>query len=213
VGKHEAPNIASSEASGEPLAVRQDSEDRLGETVRLLRKRAGLSIQEVAERTGLSTAMISQLERSLATPSIRSLRLLGDALSVPISYFFEPHSDDRLAKYVVKRADRELLCLTASGVLKELLTPNRKGGLRIYELTLNPGATSGSDFVKRAGEKAVYVLSGRIRLRLDHEGYDLEAGDSACFPSNVPHMFENADRSVARLIWMTADTPPDQPPV
>lgn len=202
---HEAAGVAVMSSGKEPLAVRHDADERLGETVRLLRKRAGLSIQQVAERTGLSTAMISQLERSLATPSIRSLRLLGEALSVPISYFFEPHAEESLSKYVVKQGDRELLCLTASGVLKELLTPRHNGALRIYELTLNPGATSGTDFVKRVGEKAVYVLSGLIKLRLDHEVYELEAGDSACFPSDVPHMFENAEKSVARLIWMTVE--------
>jgi quercetin dioxygenase-like cupin family protein len=52
------------------------------------------------------------------------------------------------------------------------------------------------------------VLSGLIKLRLDHEVYELESGDSACFPSNVPHMFENAEKSVARLIWMTAEPQP-----
>ena len=64
-------------------------DQRLGETVRLLRQRAGFSIQDVAKRTGLSTGMISQLERALAMPSIRTLRLLSIALDVPISYFFE----------------------------------------------------------------------------------------------------------------------------
>lgn len=62
---------------------------RLGETVRLLRQRAGLSIQDVANKTGLSNGMISQLERARAMPSIRTLRLLSIALEVPISYFFE----------------------------------------------------------------------------------------------------------------------------
>src|SRR6266446_1232154 len=65
------------------------SDQRLGETVRLLRQRAGLSIQDVAKRTGLSNGMISQLERARAMPSIRTLRLLSIALDVPISYFFE----------------------------------------------------------------------------------------------------------------------------
>ncbi|WP_036031297.1 helix-turn-helix domain-containing protein, partial [Bradyrhizobium yuanmingense] len=60
-------------------------DQRLGETVRLLRQRAGLSIQDVANKTGLSTGMISQLERARAMPSIRTLRLLSIALDVPIS--------------------------------------------------------------------------------------------------------------------------------
>jgi len=105
-------------------------DQRLGETVRLLRQRAGLSIQDVANRTGLSTGMISQLERARAMPSIRTLRLLGIALDVPISYFFETSDASDGQRYIVRRTSRRLLRLTASGVVKEALTPEGKGPAR-----------------------------------------------------------------------------------
>lgn len=191
------------DATGNEAGVKDDGEHRLGETVRLLRQRAGLSIQEVAQRTGLSNGMISQLERALATPSIRTLRLLSIALSVPISYFFEPHADDASSQYIVRKNSRRLLRLTSSGVLKESLTPTQSGALEIYELTLNPGASSGPDFVRHIGEKAVVVLSGRVRIWLDNEPHMLSEGDSVCFPSTVPHMFDNPEQEVARAIWVT----------
>ncbi|UZF91994.1 cupin domain-containing protein [Bosea sp. NBC_00550] len=203
MSRHDAGPDSLDKVTNEPIVVPEDAEHRLGETVRLLRQRAGLSIQEVSQRTGLSTGMISQLERALASPSIRSLRLLSIALGVPISYFFEPHAPDPSSRYVVRRNDRRLLRLTASGVLKESLTPAQGGALEIYELTLNPGASSGADFVQHVGEKAVYVLAGRIRIWLDHEPHVLDAGDSVCFPSTVPHMFDNPEQTVARAIWVT----------
>ncbi len=180
-----------------------DGDQRLGETIRLMRQRAGLSIQEVAKKTGLSTGMISQVERALATPSVRTLRLLSIALDVPISYFFEEHAVVSPARYIVRKNDRRLLRLTASGVVKEALTPAEKGEIEFYELTLNPGGSSGTDFVQHTGEKAGYVLSGRLRLWLDHEAHVLEAGDSFRFPSTVPHMFDNPSQQVARIIWVT----------
>lgn len=180
-----------------------DGDQRLGETIRLMRQRAGLSIQEVAKKTGLSTGMISQVERALATPSVRTLRLLSIALDVPISYFFEEHAAISPARYIVRKNDRRLLRLTASGVVKEALTPAEKGEIEFYELTLNPGGSSGTDFVQHTGEKAGYVLSGRLRLWLDHEAHVLEAGDSFRFPSTVPHMFDNPSQQVARIIWVT----------
>jgi len=204
MSRHDAGPDSLDKVTNEPIVVPEDAEHRLGETVRLLRQRAGLSIQEVSQRTGLSTGMISQLERALASPSIRSLRLLSIALGVPISYFFEPHAPDPSSRYVVRRNDRRLLRLTASGVLKESLTPAQGGALEIYELTLNPGASSGADFVQHVGEKAVYVLAGRIRIWLDHEPHVLDAGDSVCFPSTVPHMFDNPEQAVARAIWVTS---------
>jgi transcriptional regulator with XRE-family HTH domain len=186
-------------------------DQRLGETVRLLRQRAGFSIQDVANRTGLSTGMISQLERARAMPSIRTLRLLSIALDVPISYFFEASDAGEPQRYIVRKNDRRLLRLTASGVVKEALTPAEKGELELYELTLNPGGSSGTDFFQHTGEKAGYILSGSLRLWLDHEAHVLEAGDSFRFPSIVPHMFDNPTQQVARVIWVTTLRRTDPP--
>lgn len=194
---------AGPQASGRDEAAEDGGDERLGETIRLLRQRAGLSIQDVATSTGLSTGMISQVERALATPSIRTLRLLSIALAVPISYFFEVRETAETSRYIVRRNDRRLLRLTASGVLKEALTPAEKGELEFYELTLNPGGSSGKDFFQHTGEKAGYVLSGRLRLWLNHEAHELDAGDSFRFPSTVPHMFDNPTQTIARIIWVT----------
>lgn len=190
-------------AGASATVAEDDSDQRLGETIRMMRQRAGLSIQEVAKTTGLSTGMISQVERALATPSVRTLRLLSIALGVPISYFFEDHEPVSPVRYIVRKNDRRLLRLTASGVVKEALTPAEKGEIEFYELTLNPGGSSGTDFVRHSGEKAGYVLAGRLRLWLDHEAHVLEPGDSFRFPSTVPHMFDNPTQQVARVIWVT----------
>src|SRR3979411_2336402 len=191
--------------SGPTKAQTIESDDavdqRLGETVRLLRQRAGFSIQDVANRTGLSTGMISQLERARAMPSVRTLRLLGIALDVPISYFFEASAAGEPQRYIVRKNDRRLLRLTASGVVKEALTPEGNGELELYELTLNPGGSSGTDFFQHTGEKAGYILSGSLRLWLDHEAHLLEAGDSFRFPSMGAHMFDNPTQPVGRGLW------------
>ncbi|WP_409192241.1 helix-turn-helix domain-containing protein [Bradyrhizobium sp. RDM4] len=187
------------------------SDQRLGETVRLLRQRAGLSIQDVANRTGLSNGMISQLERARAMPSIRTLRLLSIALDVPISYFFETPDAADVQRYIVRKSSRRLLRLTATGVVKEALTPSDKGQLELYELTLNPGASSGTDFLQHTGEKAGYIISGSLRLWLDNQAHLLEAGDSFRFPSTVPHMFDNPTQHAARVIWVTTLHQTDSP--
>jgi transcriptional regulator with XRE-family HTH domain len=200
-------------ASKDAPAIDNDdaSDQRLGETVRLLRQRAGLSIQDVAKRTGLSNGMISQLERARAMPSIRTLRLLSIALDVPISYFFETSDPADVQRYIVRKNSRRLLRLTASGVVKESLTPADKGQLELYELTLNPGASSGTDFLQHNGEKAGYILSGSLRLWLDNQAHLLEAGDSFRFPSIVPHMFDNPTQQAARVIWVTTLRQTDSP--
>ena len=127
-GDSDSPNNASMTEGDDAV------DQRLGETVRLLRQRAGLSIQDVANKTGLSNGMISQLERARAMPSIRTLRLLSIALDVPISYFFESSAPSEMQRYIVRKNNRRLLRLTASGVVKEALTPEGKGQMELYEL-------------------------------------------------------------------------------
>ncbi|MBI0434822.1 cupin domain-containing protein [Roseomonas sp. KE0001] len=203
-----------------PVPLHQPEEEaasdrRLGEAVRLLRQRRGLSIQELGRRTGLSAGMISQLERGLATPSVRSLRMLSLALQVPVSFFFEERPAAAApGRYIVRRGQRRVLRLTPSGVLKEALAPSGPGQMEIYELTLSPGGSSGADFFRHQGEKAGYVLSGTLRLWLEQEAHLLEAGDTFRFPSAVPHMFDNPGEVPARVVWITlrSDPPADPPP-
>src|SRR3954462_9282885 len=124
-----------------PATEADDAVDqRLGETVRLLRQRAGLSIQDVANKTGLSNGMISQLERARARPWIRTLRLLSIALDVPISFFFETTDPADVQRYIVRKNSRRLMRIPASVVVREPLTRSAQGQLKLYELTLNPGA-------------------------------------------------------------------------
>src|SRR3954465_8436333 len=168
-----------------PATEADDAVDqRLGETVRLLRQRAGLSIQDVANKTGLSNGMISQLERARAMPSIRTLRLLSIALDVPISYFFETTDPADVQRYIVRKNSRRPLRLAGGGVGKEALTPADKGQLELCELTLNPGASSGTDFLQHTGEKAGYILSGSLRLWLHNQAHFPHAGDTLCLPNN-----------------------------
>jgi transcriptional regulator with XRE-family HTH domain len=205
--KEQAELLAGAPPAGPAALDEAASDRRLGESVRLLRQNMGLSLQELGRRAGLSIGMISQLERGLATPSIRTLRMLSLALQVPISFFFEERPTGPLPRYIVRRGQRRQLRLTPSGVLKESLAPDAAGQMEMYELTLGAGGSSGADFVKHEGEKAGYVLAGTLRLWLDHEAHLLEPGDSFRFPSTVPHMFDNPTDAPTRIVWITNPGP------
>ncbi len=199
--KHQAAKAVSAE---EPSPAHEDEDRRIGSRIRQLRKDRKLSIEQLAEQSGLSTGMLSQLERGLSTPSVRSLRVLGVALAVPISWFFGPaeESDSSESDYVVRTGSRRALTLTPSGVYKQLLTPDRPGLIELYELLLKPGGSSGSEFYSHRGEKSGVILSGRLRLWIDDRSYLLNEGDSFRFPSEISHRFENDGHEATRLIWV-----------
>ena len=172
----------------------------------MIRKGARSPIQTLADRCGLSIGMLSQVERGLSTPSIRSLRLLSIALDVPISRFFA-HSDEEVpvgSPYILRKAARSSLRLTPTGVRKESLTPLGDGALELYELTLAPGGTSGPEFYSHGGEKAGLVTFGAMRLWLEEEPHLLGEGDSFRFSSQMSHRFDNPTGEPAGVLWIVS---------
>jgi len=187
-----------------------DSHDerRLGVRLKALRRERRLSLHQLAELSSLSTGMLSQIERGLSSPSLRSLRLLGVALGVPISWFFAApeHDETPESRYITRRGHRRLLKLTLTGVMKELLSPASSEFMEMYELLIQPGGSSGTDFYSHQGEKAGVVVTGTLQLWLDKQPYLLREGDSFQFPSLLPHCFDNPGREPSRVIWVV--TPP-----
>ncbi len=191
------------QVEGEP----HEDDCLIGLRLRSLRKERGLSIQVVSDRSGLSTGMLSQIERGLSMPSIRSLRSIAATLDVPISWFFLPPSMETVdSPYIVRRGTRRVLKIAQNGVTKELLTPASAGAVEIYEITLQALGSSGEDSYPHNGiEKAGIVLSGTLRLWLENELSLLHEGDSFRFPSRLAHRFDNPGPQAARVVWIVAN--------
>jgi transcriptional regulator with XRE-family HTH domain len=204
--KTEAKTEAITQSEGQGVTVHD--ERWLGLRLKALRQERKLSLHRLAELSGLSTGMLSQIERGLSSPSLRSLRLLGVALAVPISWFFAlpEHEETPESRYLIRRGHRRLLKLSPTGVMKELLSPDASEMMEMYELLLQPGGSSGTDFYSHQGEKAGVVVAGAMQLWLDEQAHMLREGDSFQFPSLMPHRFENPGREPCRVIWVV--TPP-----
>jgi len=180
----------------------------LGFQIRSLRHAKGLSLQQLAAKASLSTGMISQLERGRVSPSVRSLRLISQALEVPPAYFFQesdlPPPEE--IGVIVRSRSRRTLNLGTTGVAKQLLTPDTSGQLQLTLIRLQPNGSSGDEAYTHRGEDAGLVLSGTLRLWVDEHAYLLEAGDSFRFRSSSPHRFENPTQGITEVLW--AVTPP-----
>lgn len=181
--------------------------ESLGARLRRLRKRRDLTLQAVSEATSLSVAMLSQIERDVSSPSIRSLQRLSDALEVPIGWFFSagPREADA-ADWVLRRAARRVLGLAGNGVTKELLSPPSDGAIELLLVTIEAGGSSGASAYTHPGEDAGLVLEGTLRIDVDGESSLLGPGDAFRFASTRPHRFENGGSTRAVVVW--ALTPP-----
>jgi len=171
----------------------------LGNDIRGLRKTNGLTLADLAEKTGRSIGFLSQVERGLKKPSVGTLQSIGDALGMGIGWFFqvEPGDDNEERDVVVRKRQRRRITYTPLhstdylGMEDYLLSPdlNREHGLVLTEY--EPGASSGDDLNGHEGEESGYVVSGTLLLDHPDRTYRLEAGDSFHFRSEIPHRFRN----------------------
>jgi transcriptional regulator with XRE-family HTH domain len=178
----------------------------VGDQMRGLRKAKGLTLQALAQKTELSVGYLSQLERNLASPSIRALSTIARALGVNISWFFpEPDTQNGRESSIIVRAENRRALSFSSGIRDELLCPSLSGQLEMLLCTLEPGSSSG-DLYMHTGEEAGFVSSGQLELRVDDEVFVLNAGDSFHFDCSRPHGYGNPGDVPTTVVW--AVTPP-----
>ena len=199
----EAPVATSPGADGH-----DDANRWLGYQIRSLRLARALSLQQLADKASLSIGMVSQLERGLVSPSVRSLRNISQALEVPTAYFFEQTQLPPREEIVrIVRVDaRRTLHLSTTGVCKELLTPDTSGLLQLTLIRMQAQGSSGEEPYTHKGEDAGLVLNGAMRLFVGDDVHILKPGDSFRFKSSLPHRFQNAAEGVTEVVW--AVTPP-----
>jgi transcriptional regulator with XRE-family HTH domain len=180
----------------------------LGQQIRALRRAQKLSLAQLAERSALSIGNLSQIERGVRSPSVRSLQRLSECLNVPIADLFQTRGLPPAAEFgtILRRKARPTLNLSKHGCHKELLTPMMPGSLQLLLVTLDPGGTSGAEHYVHKGEEAGVVIAGAMKLWIEDQAYILKEGDSFRFKSTRRHRFESASRQVTRVIW--AITPP-----
>lgn len=166
-----------------------------------------MTLQVLADKAGLSVGFLSQLERNQASPSVRALNALAQALDVSIHWFFpDPEEEQDPDADIIVRSGRRRAIRFDTGIKDELLCPTLTGQLEMLFCTLQPGASSDDDLYSHKGEEAGYVASGVLELTVEENVYVLNAGDSFHFDSNRPHRYQNPGQEVTTVIW--AMTPP-----
>jgi transcriptional regulator with XRE-family HTH domain len=200
-----SPAVQDEPGSGE----RVDTEALMltvGGQVRVLRKMRHLTLEETGRRSGISTGLLSQIERGRANPSFNTLAQLAHTLDVPIGRLF--HFADEEPPPVVRAGERRSLDFheRQDDASHYLLTPNLEGSLEAVWVEAPPGYdTSGTPFA-HPGEEFGIVLEGRHEVYLDGTRHELSPGDSITYSSTIPHWYRNPGPDVVKAIWVI--TPP-----
>jgi transcriptional regulator with XRE-family HTH domain len=178
----------------------------VGYRIRALREAMDLSLRDLADRSGVSAPMLSQVERGETSPTLAVAAKIAAGLELSLSQLLRLDEGDGIT---VVRAARRLLGGHAEGHRYEVLTPPMPGQrAEVSEHTLSPGAATGGPGdppIHEAGSReTAIVLAGTLQLVCDGVAHDLETGDAVTFDADLPHHFENPGKREAQFMSVVA---------
>ncbi|MFE4373061.1 helix-turn-helix domain-containing protein [Streptomyces sp. NPDC056835] len=154
--------------------------NEVGPRLRKIRQERGATLSALSEATGISVSTLSRLEAGRRRPSLELLLPIARAHQVPLDELVgAPHvGDPRVRAKPIVQGNRTMLSLT-----------RQPGGLHAYKIIINPSLDDDREQRTHEGYEWLYVLAGRLRLRLGEHDVVLGAGEAAEFDTHVPHWF------------------------
>lgn len=177
----------------------------VGSKIKKLRKEKNISIAELSKRSGVSSGLISQVERNTVNPSVATLWKISESLNASIGYFFNEEPAP-VFNPIVKKDKRKRIVTSDSNATYELLTPDLNRKIEFLYIAINPGDSSRAGLIKHDGEECGIVIKGKLMVKTEDEEYILEEGDSIYLDSTVPHRYINLGEDECISVW--AMTPP-----
>jgi transcriptional regulator with XRE-family HTH domain len=179
----------------------------VGVRVRHLRESMQLSLRDLAERSGVSAPMLSQVERGETSPTLAVAGRIAGGLELTLSQLLRLDESDGVA--VVRSDQRRSGGARGRGHAYEIVTPPLPGlRAEVSEHTLAPGAaTAGPDdppMHEPGSRETVLVLAGGLRLVCGGVGHELAAGDAVTFDADLPHHLENPTAGETRFVAVMA---------
>ena len=171
---------------------------RISARIRRWREEDSLTLQELAERGGLATSTVQKVETGQMMPSLAVLLKVARGLGRHVSELFE-EEDAAVDVFHSKSCERDSIGRTGRLHVERLSGNLMKSSLETWQVTLEPGMSSGSDPIQYDGEEVVICEEGSVTFRIGEEEFELRAGDSLHFRGCIPHSWYNDGPNPARF--------------
>jgi transcriptional regulator with XRE-family HTH domain len=178
----------------------------LGGTLRALRQARGWSLGELSAASGVPPSTISKIENRQMNPSLVHAINLAEALGANLGFLVDRDARRSAAFSVVRGGQRARLDLPEMALsLHDLHGDFAPNVLEARLGVIGPGARSGEEPMRHAGEEICHVLEGAIRYTVADTVHDLRAGDTIHFKCSDPHQWENLSPGATRVLWVFSD--------
>ena len=171
--------------------------DTIGGKIRTVRKSRGMTLNDLAQNSGLSVSYISNLERNLCSPTLENLEKLCSVLEIPTVRLLENRGWEDC---VVRKARREVL-FDRPGEARYESVRFGTGKLNALVVTIEPGCSFDKEWSHEYDELG-YILEGSMTIRLNGHEYVLEPGDSIYIAAGDHHSIYNENNTPCLSYWV-----------
>ncbi len=176
--------------------------ERLGERIRRKREQLHLHLNELAEKVGVSSSALSQIENSKSFPSVVTLKSIADSLHTSIGELVGEH-ESLASQPVVYKDEIKFLSDNGAGTMVYSLS-NQDVSKQMDTLLIRLDADSTLDGVvtNKLGQVFCHVISGELLVELNNKPYNLKCGDNLYFNARASFTAANATKGYAELLWI-----------
>lgn len=177
--------------------------------LKLLRKKMGVTLEALAERSGMTKSYLSKVERGLNTPSIAAALKLAKALHVNVEELFNETKADVDRFSLVRQGQRQLLTNSEQGSSYAVLAHQVSDRNLLPFMLFPPAEFAGTTFKEHVGEEFLFVHEGRVEVDFMTETVILERGDALHFNAQKPHRLRSLGDVQAQLLVVVHSEPDD----
>lgn len=171
----------------------------LGARVKACREEEGLTLLDLAERSGVAPSTVQKIEKGHMVPTIGVLMKIAGGLRRRVSYFL---GDDEGSRDVSHRSATGRSAMGTNNQIRveRLAADLRDPDFDAYEIIIPPGKNSGKESLRHRGDELAVGLKGEVEFHIGDDRFVLRAGDSLHFKSSLPHSWRNVGDRTARMI-------------
>jgi len=176
----------------------------VGESIKAIRKKKGLSLKDLSQRTGLDAGLLMEIEKGEVSPPLGTIIKVAKALETKMGYFISGGED--LPYTIVRKDDQKLVSRFDTGKSDRYgyefssLAPHKKNRhMEPLIVKLEPSDIE-EERSTHDGQEFIYVLEGTMEVRLQEEVHLLEPGDAIYYDSTVPHLVKCHGKDTTKIL-------------
>jgi transcriptional regulator with XRE-family HTH domain len=182
-----------------------DSTRLISQNLKNIREEKRISLDKLAELTGVSKSMLGQIERGESSPTIATIWKIANGLKISFTALLTaPQADIRL----VRRADLQPLVEDNGKYLLYPYFPIEEGRrFEVYGVEIEQGGYLSAEAHPAGTQEFLTVFAGELTVRVNNQEFALLAGDSLRFKADSPHVYHNSGEALTKLSMVICYNP------